>query len=282
MAEEVRGNVAAEPVIIRADERDAVALREPVENVENGYAGGVDLPHRLVHFCFVHGHEYDCVGPLRDRLFHECDLLCNAVWYPRHVMLDPRTEPGGRPLRAEARCRVRRIRPILGEYREPGLVHGSTSPSRKTLRVQTCERETVSTVLALECTPFLCFRKAPSRLPTDGARCVRTTRLAAGVRSASSSRQTGNPGSRARMRYRPGRYRIRRTTYPLRVPELRARRKSCASDLRSSRSNAAFRGAQPFRSGTERLPRGYRRSTRGGVVRRSAAVPSPGRTCFRH
>jgi hypothetical protein len=102
-------------VIIRADEAHALADRRAGNEVEQWNARGVEAENCIVHRGFMHRHEHDRVGPLRNRAFNERDLLAHIVRLLRHIMRRSSAEQCCGPVGSEPSRLIRRIGAILGE-----------------------------------------------------------------------------------------------------------------------------------------------------------------------
>ena len=180
----VTRNALRQGMIIRADEAHALPGGRASHEVEQRNTRGVEAENGIVHRGFMHGHEHDGVGPLRDRAFDQCDLLPHIVRLLGHVVRGGGAEPCCGPVGADASGLIGRIGAVLGEDGDPRCAAGRRGPVHF-LRPAPVTDCTPSRVLVVDVTAELVRRAADprDRLRLQGlADLVRLERLVGGAR----------------------------------------------------------------------------------------------------
>ena len=158
-AEQVAGDLLPEARVVRSDIGDAAGVRPGRQRVhESGdrNARGRDASNCRVHARRVHRREHERVRRLGQGPVDQRALLLRIVAFLRNVVDRLRAERARRPVRAEPRCLVGRIRQVLGEDGE------------------------LQTMPPLGCTIWPCTHEALSearKATTSATSCGRPTRL---------------------------------------------------------------------------------------------------------
>ena len=120
LAEQIARDVSGKRPVVRADEGDPPARRRAGDDVEQRNSCRVEAEDGVVHRGLVHRHEHRGVGPLRNRLRDQSDLLRHAVGLFGNVVDGGGAEPRRGAVGAQPRRLIGRIGAVFGEDGDAG------------------------------------------------------------------------------------------------------------------------------------------------------------------